>query len=51
MKESITRSLREILAESHIAAIAIAILLVWSLDSALRAHCDPALSEGCHREG
>ena len=30
------RSLRETLAESHIAAVAIAVLLLWSLDEAFR---------------
>ena len=30
-------SLREVLADSHIAAVAIAVLLLWSLDDAFRA--------------
>ena len=34
-------SLREILADSHIPAVAIAVLLVWSLDSVFRALWDP----------
>lgn len=34
-------SLREILAESHVSAVAIALLLVWSLDSGFRALWDP----------
>jgi hypothetical protein len=38
------RSLREALAESHTAAVAIAVLLVWSLDGAFRALWDPAFS-------
>lgn len=36
------RSLRDALAESHTAAVAIAVLLVWSLDGAFRALWDPA---------
>ena len=39
--ESVKRSLREILADSHISAVAIAVLLVWSLDSVFRALWDP----------
>ena len=38
------RSLRVALAESHVAAVAIAVLLLWSLDGAFRALWDPALS-------
>lgn len=34
-------SLREILADSHVSAVAIAALLVWSLDSGFRALWDP----------
>lgn len=34
-------SLRETLADSHVAAVAIAVLLVWSLDSGFRALWDP----------
>ena len=35
--ENVKYSLRKILADSHVAAIAIAVLLFWSLDSAFRA--------------
>ncbi len=34
-------SLREVLAVSHIASVTIAVLLVWSLDSAFRALWEP----------
>jgi hypothetical protein len=37
-------TLREVLAESHIAAVAIVLLLIWSLDSGLRAVARPILS-------
>jgi hypothetical protein len=37
IKERMKPSLRELLAESHIAAVAIAVLLLWSLDSGFRA--------------
>ncbi|MGB6386326.1 MAG: hypothetical protein WBD25_15565 [Terriglobales bacterium] len=36
------RSFREILADSHTAAVTIAVLLVWSLDGAFRAVWGPA---------
>jgi len=39
--ESMKPSLRKILADSHIAAIAIAVLLFWMLSSAFRAPWDP----------
>jgi uncharacterized membrane protein len=39
--ESVKPSLREVLAASHIAAVAIAVLLLWSLDSVFRALWDP----------
>jgi len=32
-------SLREILADTHIAAVAIAVLLLWTLDGTFRALC------------
>lgn len=35
------RSLREILADSHVAAIAVAVLLLWFLDGAFRAVWTP----------
>ena len=38
------RSLRVTLAESHVAAVTIAVLLLWSLDGAFRALWDPAFS-------
>lgn len=34
-------SLREILADSHVAAVTIVVLLLWSIDSAFRALWDP----------
>jgi hypothetical protein len=37
----VKRSLREILADSHIAAVAIAVLLLWSLNSGFQALRDP----------
>jgi hypothetical protein len=37
IKERMKPSLRELLAESHIAAVAIAVLLLWSLDSGFQA--------------
>ena len=37
-------TLREVLADSHIAAVAIAVLLIWSLDSGVRAIGPPFLS-------
>jgi hypothetical protein len=39
--ENVKSSLRKILAESHVSAIAIAVLLFWSLDSAFRALLGP----------
>jgi len=33
MGETVKRSLREILADSYISAVALAVLLLWSLDS------------------
>ncbi len=35
------RSLRQVLADSHIAAVTIVVLLLWSLDDAFRALWDP----------
>jgi hypothetical protein len=37
-------SLREVLVDSHIAAVAIAVLLLWSMDSAFRALWNPLCS-------
>ncbi|MGC1686374.1 MAG: hypothetical protein WA734_12195 [Candidatus Acidiferrales bacterium] len=37
-------SLRQILADSHISAVAIAVLLIWSLDSILEALWGPTLN-------
>lgn len=39
--ERVKPSLREILADSHISAVAIAVLLVWSLDAVFRALWGP----------
>lgn len=36
-----TQSLRQVLSESHIAAVTIAVLLLWSLDGAFRALWGP----------
>lgn len=40
-RESVKPSLREILADSHISAVAIAVLILWSLDWAFRALWGP----------
>jgi hypothetical protein len=40
-RESVMRSVRETLADSHISAVAIAVLLLWSLDSGFRALWSP----------
>ena len=37
-------SLREVLADSHVAAVAIVVLLLWSMDSAYRALWEPSYS-------
>jgi hypothetical protein len=37
-------SLRQVLADSHVSAVAIAILLIWSFDSVLNAFWDPFLN-------
>jgi hypothetical protein len=37
----VTRSLRKVLADSHVAAVAIALLLLWTFDSAFRGLWDP----------
>ena len=37
-------TLREVLADSHIAVVAIVLLLIWSLDSGLRAVARPLFS-------
>ena len=42
--ETVKPSLREVLADSHVAAVAIAVLLLWSLDSAFRALWEPLYS-------
>jgi hypothetical protein len=42
-------SLREVLADSHVAAVAIAFLLLWSLDAAFHAIWDPVLYLGFFR--
>jgi hypothetical protein len=39
--ECVKYSLRKILADSHVSAVAIAVLLFWSLDSAFRALLGP----------
>lgn len=39
--ECVKTSFREILADSHISAVAIAVLLLWSLESALNALWNP----------
>jgi hypothetical protein len=39
--ENVKSSLRKILADSHVSAVAIAVLLFWSLDSAFRALLGP----------
>jgi hypothetical protein len=39
--ESVRSSLRKILADSHVAAVSIAVLLLWSLASGLRGLSDP----------
>lgn len=39
--ENVKSSLRKILADSHISAVAISVLLFWSLDSAFWALCGP----------
>jgi hypothetical protein len=44
MSEKMRPALREVLADSQIAAVAIAILLVWSLNSGVRAIGPPLLS-------
>jgi hypothetical protein len=36
------RSLRQILADSHVAAVTIALLLLWSFDGAIQALWEPA---------
>jgi len=40
------RSLRRVLADSYVAAVAIAVLLLWSLDSAFRGLWDPVYRLG-----
>jgi hypothetical protein len=42
--ESVKPSLREILADSHISAVAIAVLIVWSFDSLFHALWKPFLT-------
>ena len=42
--ETVKRSLREVLADSHVAAVAIVVLLLWSMDSAFRALREPLYS-------
>jgi hypothetical protein len=44
VREIVRPTLREVLADSHIAAVAIAVLLIWSLDSGVRAIGPPILS-------
>jgi hypothetical protein len=43
MGENVRPSLRAVLVDSHIAAVAIAVLLVWSLDAGFRALSGPFL--------
>lgn len=43
-RESVKPSLREILADSHISAVAIAVLILWSLEWAFRALWGPLSS-------
>jgi hypothetical protein len=40
------RSLRQVLADSHVAAATIALLLVWALDTAVRGLWDPVYHVG-----
>ena len=44
--EAVNRSLRQVLADSHVAAVAIALLLLWSLDLAFRGLWDPVYRLG-----
>ena len=44
MNESVKPALRQVLADSYIAAVAIVVLLVWSLDSGVRTIGPPILS-------
>ena len=43
---SVKRSLRQVLADSHVSSVAIALLLLWSLDAAFRGLWDPAYRAG-----
>jgi hypothetical protein len=43
-RENMKPSLREILADSHIALVAIAVLLIWCFDSGFAALWDPIFS-------
>ena len=45
-RESVERSLRQVLADSHVSAVAIVLLLLWSLDAAFRGLWEPAYRVG-----
>ena len=45
-QETVKRSLRQVLEDSQVAAVSIALLLLWSLDSAVRGLWDPAYRVG-----
>jgi len=45
-RETSKRSLRQVLADSHVATVSIALLLLWSLDAAFRGLWDPACRVG-----
>ena len=43
---SVNRSLRQVLADSHVAAVTVALLLLWALDTAVRGLWDPVYHVG-----
>lgn len=45
-RETVKRSLRQVLQDSHVGAVTIALLLLWSLDAAFRGLWEPAYRLG-----